>query len=344
MTREDYKKLNDYLNECFKRLEKEHFFLLRNIVPIAQMSDLYIHAIKDYELKIEETPNANLTFEEVYLLSREIIKDINPMYLEKYDQLISSGKLDFSYNKEYFGSHYAHFKNGTEQINMNRKFDYRDVSSLVHEFMHLVNYSIKLSPTRETLTEFISIYFEEYAKQYLLKKGIAKEKLYPNERILFTKESASNFSCYSLILLIHEMIGNLDENSYLFLREYYLSITKEVFEEECKFLLDKINEIEDKYKLEIMYERKYDDNEVYDRCAALLKIDYQYVFGTPVAYYALDHIDKEKMVWLNEHINDDDQTVYDILCEIGIELDEISIIDLVKIVENKIDMDNTKKR
>ena len=76
-------------------------------------------------------------------------------------------------------------------------------------------------------------------------------------------------------MLVYEEIGNLDENSYLFLREYYLPITKEGFEEECKFILNKIEQLEEAYKLEIMYEEEYNDNKVYDRCVSLLNSDYK---------------------------------------------------------------------
>lgn len=348
MTKEDYKKLNNYLNECFKRLEEHHFFMLRNIDQFCEMSDRYVHVLNQYEFNDEEPKESNLTFEEVYVLAREIIEDINPLYLTEYDKILSNGELDFSYESKYFTSHFRYSSESKlEQININRKFNYLDVCSVVHEFMHKTNLDINLpneTPTRAVLTEFMSIYFEEYAKRYLLSKGISKDELYFNERIITTKKTASGFNWYGLILLVYEMIGKVDEESYLFLREYYLPITKEGFEEECDMVISKINEVEEKYKIEIMYERDFDEKEIYNRCTRLLGEAYKYIFGTLLAYYALDNVDKDKMVWLNDHMNDEDMTVLDGLDNIGIELDEIPIMDLVKNVEKNIEIGTKKKR
>lgn len=348
MTEKDYKKLNNYLNECFKILEKYHFFMLRNIEQFCEMSDKYVHVIKQYELKGECPKESNLTFEEVYLLAREIVEDINPLYLNEYDKMLSSGELDFNYNKEYFDNHFIYSSDeGIGLININRGFNYLEVCSLIHEFIHKMNFDLSKkssTPTRTVLTEFISIYFEEYAKRYLLNKGISKKELFFNERIMATQNSASNFNWYGLILLVYEKIGKIDEESYLFLRENYLPITKEGFENECKMIVSQITKIEEQYQKDIMYERPFNENEVYDRCLTFLSKHYQYVFGTLLAYYALENIDKEKMVWLNDHVNDDDQTVLDILEEIGMDLDEIPIIDLITSVEKQIELDTEKKR
>ena len=67
-----------------------------------------------------------------------------------------------------------HRKNQVKQIiNINREFNYNDVRLLVHEFIHYTN-GKHISPNRHYFTEFLSIYFEFYTIDYLLKKGINK--------------------------------------------------------------------------------------------------------------------------------------------------------------------------
>lgn len=61
------------------------------------MSDTYVYILNKHELKSEMPKENNLTIEEVYMLAREIIEDINPLYLTEYDKIMSSGELDFSF-------------------------------------------------------------------------------------------------------------------------------------------------------------------------------------------------------------------------------------------------------
>ena len=113
--KEIYEKINKYLNDICTFLEQDNSFLLDN----------------------------KLTFEDVYLLAREIIETIDFNYLKDFDKLIETGELDFSYDKEYIGS-YCHtlIKDGKlkiQLININRHFNYDDVVTLIHEFIHYTN-------------------------------------------------------------------------------------------------------------------------------------------------------------------------------------------------------------
>lgn len=169
-----YKKLNYYLNEICIYLEKENLFLLDNIYSISILNDNFLRKIANYSLDNETILN-NLTFEDVYFLAREIIEHIDRSYLQDFDNLIESGELDFSYQKDYEVSEcISMYKKGNcvkQLININREFNYNDVRVLVHEFIHYTN-GKKYSMNRNYLTEFLSIYFEFYAIDYLLKKGI----------------------------------------------------------------------------------------------------------------------------------------------------------------------------
>ncbi len=94
---------------------------------------------------------------------------------------------------------------------------------------------------RYFFSEFISIYFEEYARKKLLKKGISKNSLNSqNKRIAYTLKIARDFISYSNILFAYEKMGKIDRNSYEFLDEYFTPTDKDDFEDECKVFLQKI--------------------------------------------------------------------------------------------------------
>lgn len=94
MTKEEIKKLNDYFNDIFIELEKKDFFLLENFKSIAIFTQNYCEFSKKLDL-IEKVESSKLTYEDVYLLAREIIEKIDKNYLKDYDNLIKSGELDF---------------------------------------------------------------------------------------------------------------------------------------------------------------------------------------------------------------------------------------------------------
>lgn len=343
MKKEDYEKLNYYLNGCFQELEKNDSFLLRNILPISKLINDFAFLTNQYEFK-NDTKSNHLTYQDIYLLAREIIESIDKGYLVYYDDLIKSGKLDFSYNHDYPCSQFVFgIDADVKLININREFNYIDVSTLVHEFMHYMNCLIgPITINRYLLTEFISIYFEEYAKIYLLKKGVPKEELMFNERIIYTRCIANDFNSYALIFLVYEKIGNIDENSWKFLYQNYVDISKEIFEEECKELLVKLQEIEETYKMEIMFERNFNEKELFMKQVTLFNSDYRYILGTILAYDTLEYNKFEQMVYLCNHINDEkysEMNLLNVLETIDIDIDQIDLKTVEKII-----IHNNKKK
>lgn len=349
MIDKEYQKLNDYLNGIFKRLERNDFVLLDHIEYFIDMSEAYVKMTNQYDLKNENKISKNLTFEDVYLLAREVIENINPLYLKVYDTLLTSGELDFSYDSEYNDSCFQRFYNENgeyELININREFTYNDVNTLVHEFMHKMNHHKRMTIRRYLLTEFISIYFEEYARKYLLEKGISKEELDFNERIRLTMRTASDFNWYSLILLVYEKVGKIDSESYQILNDLGWQISKEAFELECQKCLERLEKEEKQYRIDILYEKPFDENDMYLKLVKLCNTDYRYIFGTTLAFYALKNCDKDKLVYLNDHINDDIYTgmsFEDGLQTIGIDLEKIGINDFINIIEEQLKEGNKVK-
>ena len=128
MTIEEYNKLNSYLNAIFVILNDYDYFLIKNIFKIGKLNQEYLTTISKYAFP-SNTKENNLTFEDVYLITREIISTIDTNYLAEYDKLIEIGILDFGYENEYSDSEFVHENN---LINIRREFNYNDVISLVH--------------------------------------------------------------------------------------------------------------------------------------------------------------------------------------------------------------------
>ncbi len=322
--KEIYDKLNYYLNDICNYLEKENSFLLENIFEICILNDKFLEFIENYDLDNKTIQN-NLTYEDVYLLAREIIGHIDKNYLESFDNLIQSGELDFSYENDYDDSEcVTMYRNGKvvrQIININREFNYSDVRILIHEFIHYTN-GKKQSINRNYLTEFLSIYFEFYTIDYLLKKGINKEEIDYLHRIKNVKVHSTIFFQYEIVLLAYTKFGNIDENTISLLQQYFLNIKKDVFEKECTALYKNLCIAEEKNKEKI----KENPNELGRLLSEeFIAYNYKYILGTFLAFYAYKYCNFDDIVYLNNHISEfDDKSISDICLNIGVNLNDVN--------------------
>ena len=323
-----YNKLNYYLNEICNYLENENKFLLENIQLISILNDGFLQHIQSYNLD-NETKRNKLTFEDVFLLAREIVESIDKNYLESFDNLIKSGELDFSFEGAYEDSQCISMykKDYVKQIiNINRAFNYNDVWVLVHEFIHYTN-SHKKSINKYYFAEFLSIYFEFYTIDYLLEKGINKEEIDYFFRIKSAKRHSIIFLYYEIVLLAFTKFGNLDEDTVSLLQCYLLNIEREVFEKECLILYNNLSLVERNYKEEINKEPKNFGGILSEE---FITQNYRYILGTILAIYARKFSKFEDIVYLNNHINEcDDRSVYDICLSIGIDLNDDEFIQKI---------------
>lgn len=314
MEKIDYDKLNSYLNEIFLILNDYDRFLIDNILRIARLNNEYITTIGRYRF-LNNTIQNKLTFEDVYLLARKIIESINPTYLSDYDELIKTGKLDFRYENECDESEFVHKNN---LINIRREFNYNDVVTLVHEFIHYTNGKNEKSQNRYLLTEFLSIYFETYAIDYLMEQGVPENEIDIFYRLRTTIKTSISLSKYEIIFLAYEKFGNINEETFKYLNKYFLSIEQQVFEIECRDLLEYINQKEEEYKSKLNNEKEF----IFEFCSPFF-YDYKYFLGTILAYYARKNCELDDIVYLNDHINDDDLgnlKISDLLKKIGMDI------------------------
>lgn len=322
MEKKDYDKLNGYLNDIFLTLEENDSFLLRNILDISYINCKYLSFISGYDLS-ENLKENKLTYQDVFEIGREIIASIDKEYLEDYDDLIKSGKLDFGYNREYNNSYYIY---ENDLIDVDREFNYEDVVALVHEFIHHTNGQGELSLNRYLLTEFLSIYFEIYALECLLKSGIPKDEVSIYGRLKNALDNAKNIYSYENIFLAYEKFGAIDKDTSNYLNKYnFLSISQEVFEIECEDFLQQVIKKENEYKKQLEPQSKYKRLDFIEELCLPFFDNYKYFFGILMTYYARKYCKFEDIVYLNNVINYADIGELDIsvlLEKVGINIKE----------------------
>ena len=342
MKKEDYKRLNDYLNDAFIYLSENDSFFIQHIQMISKLNFMFYEKLIDIELEHTFHEN-NLTYEDVFNLARNEIKKINPDYLEEFDKLIDSGRLGLFKQEENitikkcddYGK-LSEIENNEEEtknisacyyteddyfIDLARTYNYNDVNLLIHEFIHSTN-----SLGDMALTEFFSIYFEMLSQKELLEKGINPSELDIFDRIKDTIEISKDIIEYDFAFLSYNLFGNIKEDSCEELKKYNIvTSTKEDFENVCisslrYFDYKKIKENNENKKFNL-----YD----YRKCiSGLFSEGYKYLLGTLFACYLLENGNKDKVVWLNDHINDEEiknMNFIDVLKIIGIDLTDENI-------------------
>ena len=250
MKKEDYDVINEYFNDLALRLfESKDYecnylnFIVLNTIFLRYFRERYF---ENNGYQIEPKKN-KLTFQDVIDLARKVIESINPKYLLKYDELLDSGTIDFGYENEYEDSSVSSVLNNGEVklqlINISRDFNYTDVEVLVHEFMHYLNVlggSIK----DKIIGEFISIYFETYAIEYLYKNyKMNLEEIFYNKRLLNIYTQLSQMEQIQIPFFLFQTYGNLDENSYIEADKFFKNYRKEHYNYDCKYVLKMITDI-----------------------------------------------------------------------------------------------------
>ena len=218
------------------------------------------------------------------------------------------------------------YNNGDYFIDLARTHNYNDVLMLIHEFIHSTNSSKNMGEYRYILTEFFSIYFEMLSQKDLLENGINTSELDIFDRIKDTGMISKKIVKYDLAFMAYNLFGNVKEDSYEDLEKYHIvSSTKEEFESVCINLLKYFD-----YQ-KIVYNNENKEFNLYDyrKCiSSLFSSGYRYLFGTLFACYLLENGNKDKVVWLNDHINDEEiknMNFIDVLKIIGIDLTDENI-------------------
>lgn len=128
MKKNDYIKLNRYLNDIFNYLEKSDKYLFICLNDIYNISKHINDKFSDLYFDEDEITN-NLSFIDVIYNVENIIKYIDSKYIPIFRNAINNGELNFSYNKEEEGNYFLN-KDDVGIINIDREYNYQDVINL----------------------------------------------------------------------------------------------------------------------------------------------------------------------------------------------------------------------
>lgn len=200
--------------------------------------------------------------------------------------------------------------------------------NLAHEFFHYTNGGCIPTNNRKFLTEFISIYFQEYAKKYLMiEKGLTLENVLISNRIIDSLIMNKEFNSFCLILLAYEKLGNLSPNTPKEMKQI-LGMGDNTFETECLNLLKKINSNDDELEF-----YKY------------LTYQYPYLVGTILTYYALNNCEIKDIIKLNDSLNDPkykDENIYELLKKFGIIFEDDLVYESINNMKKILKQERTK--
>ena len=345
MNKEDYQKLNSYLNEIFKYMEEEDKFLLENYNLIFLLSEKLYNKLQDIDTEYYQVTN-DLTFMDVYNIAREIIESINPNYLKLYDKIMNNGELNFSFN----GEEDNYFLNLDDKnvglINIMREYNYQDVIKLVHEFAHYINIKGKKSTNiGYILEEFIARKFELYAIKYLMDKEIPEEEINPHVTVDLLLDDLYNFIYSYPLLVSYYNFGSIDEKTSELFSKYFYKIDKDNFERYCNNVLEKFKITESEcVNASMKDDENIDSIDIVMEQSKYLSDGYRYILGGMLAFYDFDI---NCIIDITDNINTkkyESTSLFEFLNMLNIDITTDDFID--KVVHNISDFvnKNSKKR
>ncbi len=345
MKKEDYQKLNSYLNEIFKYMEEEDKFLLENYNLIFLLSEKLYNKLQDIDTEYYQVTN-DLTFMDVYNIAREIIESINPIYLNSFDKIMNNGELNFSFN----GEEDNYFLNLDDKniglINIMREYNYQDVIKLVHEFAHYINIKGKKSTNiGYILEEFIARKFELYAIKYLMDKEIPEEEINPHVTVDLLLDDLYNFIYSYPLLVSYYNFGSIDEKTSELFSKYFYKIDKDNFERYCNNVLEKFKITESEcVNASMKDDENIDSIDIVMEQSKYLSDGYRYILGGMLAFYDFDI---NCIIDITDNINTkkyESTSLFEFLNMLNIDITTDDFID--KVVHNISDFvnKNSKKR
>ena len=322
------RELMSYLERISKHLSN-YPDIEENIKHIIYYIDQTRKALLDVKIEKKETHQNHLTFEDILLLAKEVLGQIEPTYLPMLDHMIEDGTLDLDYyhaNEDerylciYPDSQFVYEpKNGRKSINIIREMNYDDVILFIHEFMHYANFQPIVSKKRTLFTEFFSIYFELYATKYLIEqKGISTLEININERIVSMLRHLQDISKYEYAYLSYLSFGTIDIEAF---NHYFATYKQKEYEFERDYSLDYFHRVEKKgYTVE-------------DSASSDLK----YGLGSMLAYWAIENVEKDQVLSFYKdiyNIENRDMPLNDLLHKYGFHLTEKFPEEVKESIEN----------
>ena len=320
MKKNDFIKLNKYLNDIFNYLEKSDKYLFICLNDIYNISKHINDKFSDLYFDEDEITN-NLSFIDVIYHVENIIKYIDSKYIPIFRNVINNGELNFSYNKEEEGNYFLN-KDDVGIINIDREYNYQDVINLSHEFSHyLCNKGKGQTELGYLLDEFIGRYFEIQAVNYLINNGFKENEIKASYYLEYLFDNNYEFMNYYPLLLMYYNFGSIDNDSKNLFIKYFYNINLKKFDEMCLEKLDLLEYIKKEFIKEcdcngvIMNEEDiiYEISKVFSE-------DYRYILGTVLALYPFD---KKDIIDFVDNINTkkyENTNLFEILKKLNIDI------------------------
>lgn len=232
-----------------------------NLFKMIRMSDRLIDYFLDLHIDLDNTKknkkNVLISKEILFSLTREIIEIIDKDYVQEFDLFVKQKRITFSnfpVSSQIFNltpnnldkTRYMVFGNSPKiaYIQLTRCFNYSDVVSLVHEFMHHTNRFLSSvdDVNSQKYTEYISIYFEFFALDYLVnEKNVKKEDINCEWRLSNTKKCTHYF--YNMIIIyLYKLTGDISFKQFCdFVTSNNIHVNVENFDEYLKNINKMIN-------------------------------------------------------------------------------------------------------
>ena len=198
-------------------------------------SNKYLQATKGLLFTTNGLDKVNLTNKQVIDLTREVIESINPSFLNKFNFLLETNRIKIkksfifdnilkTHPAVYDRKYHRLTKVTSGKIKLYKNPDYYSVCTLIHEFMHVLNHMKEKLNTnlddnkniRTEFTEFISIFFEFYARDYLMKKYNLNNNQFDFSERFISSESCAEFDLRSYLpLLCYKEYGKINYTSFV---------------------------------------------------------------------------------------------------------------------------------
>lgn len=316
MTEQEYQQLNSYLNDYMQYLDIKSPIFKENIDFEFELCLEYKKLYEKYKMN-ELNP---IVFDETYVSTLELIEETKKFFKEinckeNIDELIQNGFIDLE-TTDQDDIYYTQKKDACSSLNrdlhINLNHNVMDIPLFIHEYFHYLNKKNpdnKIYFAREYLSEFISIFFENY---YLYNLG--DNRNYFNGLIFRINNtyccSVEDFY-FSKRMIMFETFGNLSDKSYEQYNELFKktkSETKENFEKNNLYTLELL-------KQKCHFETKFD-----------------YLFGFSLWCYCkhkigIDEAYIKKMLKLNDNLEYSIKSVGELLKSIDIDMSKENILD-----------------
>ena len=325
MDENQLKEFNALLEKMIKLQTNRENFYFDNLEFFVKLSLIFRDKFKDFQYNKAYTyvPKVNNN------LIVDLLLSLPPRFYAEYSKLLYEKKLLITEDKiDRVGTH----SRDCTKVSFNHNYDYLII--LAHEIAHATNLKDENNTTATILSEFISIYYENLAKDRLVKKfNVNSDEIDYLQRI-----SVQNTDLYERIIALSPLIimrkyGEItEENIQQFQIENNIDNVKGL----CEAIYTSL--VQDK----LMF-GKHEEN--FDNKLKVW-IDYmygmiKYLFATCLAFYARENLTENDVNEINNEIILNSNTdVYELLNKYNIKLDDEFINKALDAVQKYIDEHN----